>query len=90
MSDLPIPSFMVSNVSELLRSLTKNDRCEQIAQVAHQKWANERNALFLSKSLIGSLFAHFLAKNKQFAQKTDEQIPNPALCVAKVASSKFT
>ena len=37
MSDLLIPSFLESNVSESLRSLTKNERCEQIAQVAHQK-----------------------------------------------------
>ena len=37
MSDLLIPSFLVSDVSESLRSLTKNERCEQIAQVAHQK-----------------------------------------------------
>ena len=39
MSDSLIPSFLVSDVSESLRSLTKNERCEQIAQVAHQKWA---------------------------------------------------
>ena len=37
MSDSLIPSCFVSDVSELLRSLTKNERCEQIAQVAHQK-----------------------------------------------------
>ena len=34
-----IPSFLVSKVSESLRSLTKNERCEGIAQVAHQKLA---------------------------------------------------
>ena len=39
MSDLLIPSFLMSVVSELIRSLTKNKRCEQITQVAHQKWA---------------------------------------------------
>ena len=36
-------SFPLSDVSELLRSLTKNEQCERIAQVAHQKlamWAN--------------------------------------------------
>ena len=37
MSDSLIPSFLVSDVSELLRSLTKNEWCEQIAQVVHQK-----------------------------------------------------
>ena len=36
MSDSLIPSFLVSDVSKLLRSLTKNERCELIAQVAHQ------------------------------------------------------
>ena len=37
MSDSIIPSFLVSNVSESLRSLTRNEQCEQITQVAHQK-----------------------------------------------------
>ena len=37
MSELLISSFLVSNVSESLRSLAKNERCEQITQVAHQK-----------------------------------------------------
>ena len=32
-----ISPFLVSDVSESLRSLTKNERCEQIAQVTHQK-----------------------------------------------------
>ena len=36
-SESLISSFLVSNVSELLRLLTKKERCEQIAQVAHQK-----------------------------------------------------
>ena len=66
MSSSPIPSFLVSNVSKSLRVLTKNERpwairsgpsekmsnCEQITQVAHQKWVNEWIAHFLSKSLI--------------------------------------
>ena len=67
MSDSLIPSFLVSDVSKLLRSLTKNERCEQIAQVVHQKWANERIACFLANHS----FAHF------FAQKTDEWMPSP-------------
>ena len=37
MSDLLIHSFLMSTVSESLRSLIKNERCERIAQVAHQK-----------------------------------------------------
>ena len=39
MSDSLIPSFLVSDVSKLLRSLTKNEQCERIAQVAHKKRA---------------------------------------------------
>ena len=37
MSDSLIPYFLMSNVSKSLRSLIKNERCEQIAQAAHQK-----------------------------------------------------
>ena len=37
MSESLISSFWVSDVSELLRLLTKNERCERIAQVTHQK-----------------------------------------------------
>ena len=69
-SDSLILSFLMSDVSELLRSLTKNEWCEQIAQVAHQKLAtmskplrwltkNERISVlhvFLSESLICSFF----------------------------------
>ena len=31
-------SFPLSDVSKSLRALAKNERCERIAQVAHQKW----------------------------------------------------
>ena len=51
MSDSLIPSFLVSDVSESLRSLTKNERCERIAQVAHQKWATMSDSL---RSLRGN------------------------------------
>ena len=37
MSDSLIPSFFVSDVSESLRALTKNEQCEQIAQVPQHK-----------------------------------------------------
>ena len=47
MSDLLIPSFLISDVSERLRSLIKNERCEQNTQVAHQKWATMSNLLKL-------------------------------------------
>ena len=88
MSNLLIPSFLVSDVSESLRSLTKNERCEQIAQVAHQKWATISKSLrsltkneWMSKSLVfwvNCSFANFFAKNELFAQKTVEQIPSAA------------
>ena len=38
-------SFFLSNVSESLRSPTKNKLCERIAQVAHQKWATKSDSL---------------------------------------------
>ena len=47
MSNSLIPSFLMSDVNELLRSLTKNERCEQIAQVAHQKLAAMSDSLRL-------------------------------------------
>ena len=49
----------MSEVSDLLRLLTKN---EQMIE----------SLVFLSKSLIRSLFASFFKKNKQYVQKTDE------------------
>ena len=67
MSGSLIPSFLVSDVSKLLRSLTKNELCEQIAQVAHKKWASMSESLRsrLSESLVfwaNRSFAHFWAK----------------------------
>ena len=59
MSESLISSFLVSAVSESLRSLTKNELWEQIAQVARQKWAIVSKSLRkltkkeqMSKSLI--------------------------------------
>ena len=81
MSDSLIPSFLMSDVSKLLRLLTKNERSEQITQVAQQKWATMSDLLRLltknermRKLLIfwaNHSFAHI------FAQQIDEQIPNP-------------
>ena len=76
MSEALISSFLVSDVSKSLRSLTKNERCEQIAQVAHQKWANERITGFF---IANRSFAHFFAKNERFAWKTDERILSPGI-----------
>ena len=77
-SDSLIPSFLMSNVSESLRSLTKNEWCKRFAQVPHQKWAimskslrsltkNERIARFLER------IAHLLI----FSQKTSDSLRNP-------------
>ena len=63
-------NFLVSDVSESLRSIINNEWCERIPQVAYQKWATMSNSLrlltknermsevlvFLSKSLICSFF----------------------------------
>ena len=65
----------MSDVSESLRSLTKNERCERIAQVAHQKWVirswlltkNERSARFFER------VAHWLI----FSQKTSDSLRKP-------------
>ena len=78
MSESLIPSFLGSDVSEWLRSLIKNERpwaiCsnrseemndrELIAQVAHQKWANEWIAHFVEG------IAHSLI----FGQKTSNSL----------------
>ena len=85
MSDSLIPSFLVSNVCKLH---TKNERCEQIAQVARRKgamWANRsgrspKMSEWANRSFFWAnrSWANFFAKNEQFAQKRDEQIPSPA------------
>ena len=50
MSESLISSFLVSDVSESLRSLTKNEGCERIAQVAHKnEWMSE----LLIRSFLG-------------------------------------
>ena len=67
MSDSLIPSFLVSDVSESLRLLTINERCEQIAQVApknERSWANRSGR-------------SFFRKNGAIRSETDEQIPSP-------------
>ena len=56
---------------------------ERIAQVAHQKWANEWIARFFERIAHALIFSQ---KNKRFAQKTDERIPSPAFCPQDVLS----
>ena len=88
----------MSDVSESLRLLTKNEWCERISQVTHQKWAAmSKSLMLLTKNerpcriaqgthqkwateqiaRFFEQFANFFAKNKQFAQKTNERIPSP-------------
>ena len=48
---------------------------ERIAQVVHQKWANEQIANFFRESLICS----FMGKKWAIRSETDERIPSPDL-----------
>ena len=69
MSDSLIPSFLVIDVRESLRLLTKNERCECIAQVAHQKWANERLAQVTQRKwAIVSESLRSLTKNERMSE----------------------
>ena len=79
MSESLIPSFLMSDVSKLLRSLTKYERCERIAQDAHQKWATEemsdpeRIAQVTHQKLANEQIARFferIAHSLIFSQKT--------------------
>ena len=66
--------------------LIPSEQSERIAQVAQDKWATmsdslrslRRNERSWANRSGRSLFS-FLAINKRFAPKFDEQIPNPAL-----------
>ena len=71
MSDSLIPSFLVSDVSESLRSLTKNEQCEQIAQsekkILNKKFKKERKIHFLKLLncfIKESLIRSFLGKKR--------------------------
>ena len=64
----------MSDVSESLRSLTKNERPwgnRSGRSPKMSEWAN-RSFFWANRS-----FAHFFPKNEQVAQKTDEPIPSP-------------
>ena len=67
MSESLIPSFLVSDVSESLRSLNKKwairshcseemSNCERIAKDAHQKWANEWISRFFERIAHSLIF----------------------------------
>ena len=72
-SNLLIHSFLMSDASKSLRLLTKNERSEWFAQVAHQKWANDWITCFFEQ-IAHSLIIRYSLKqtNKQYVQKTDE------------------
>ena len=66
MSDSLIPFFLVSDVSESFRLLTKNEQFERIAQVSHQKSATMSESLiFLSFAQV----AHDKWANERFVPK---------------------
>ena len=95
-----------ATVSDSLRSLRTNEQlwanrsgrscqksdCEQIAQVAHQKWAMWANRSSCSPKMSDHVriaqIAHFFANNERFAQKTNERIPNPAGLLHKFLAHK--
>ena len=88
MSNSLLPSFLMSDVSGSLRSLTKNERCEWIAPVAHLKWVTMSDSLrSLTKNErpwadhSGRLpkMSKWANHSFFFAQKTLEQIPSPAI-----------
>ena len=52
MNDSLIPSFLVSDVRESLRSLTKNERCERSLRLLTKNERMSESLVFLSESLI--------------------------------------
>ena len=84
-----IPSFLMSDMSELLRLLTKMSNVSETLRLLTKNEPMGKSLVFLSESLIHSLFAHFFAKNHRFAQKTDERIPIPANCTVRSDTFEF-
>ena len=70
MSKSLIPSFLVSDVSESLRLLTKNELCERIAQAAHQKWAT-------MSEWVNCSFFEQITHSLIFGQKTSDSLGKP-------------
>ena len=81
MRDLLILTYLVSDVSESLRSLTKKERCEQIDQVSHQKLATVSDSLrSLTKNEQMSELLVFWANhsfNHFFIKKTSDLLRKP-------------
>ena len=76
------PSPKMSDVSKVLRSLTKNEQCERSAQVPHQKWVTMSDSLrWLTKNeritCFFEQFAHLLIICWFFLQKTSDSLRKP-------------
>ena len=70
----------MSDVSKSLRSLTKNERCERIAQVAHQKWGTMSQLLrSLAKNERIARFFEQIANSPFFSQKTSDMLRKPMI-----------
>ena len=68
----------MSDVSESLRSLSKNERCEQIAQVAYQKWATMSDSLrSLTKNEQIACFYEQITHSLIFSPKTSNSLRKP-------------
>ena len=69
----------MSDVSELLRSLTKNERCERIAQVAHQKIVSDVSDLVrsLTKNERIARFFERITHLLVFLQKNSDSLRIP-------------
>ena len=68
-------SNQMSDGSESLVSLTKNERPLAICSGRSEEMREWVNCSFFWENRS---FAHFWAKNKRFARKSNEQIPSPA------------
>ena len=82
--------FLKSNLRDLLLLLFTKERPELFAQVVHNKRVTMSDSLTLlfkkgwkcnslTKKQTNCTFTLSLTKNEQFAEKTNEQIPNPGV-----------
>ena len=76
-SNLLIPSFLMSNVSKSLRLLTKNEWCERIAQVDHQKWVTMSELLTKMIKWVNRSFLEQIAHLLIILQKTSNSLRKP-------------